>query len=438
MPDHAPAGEALAAAVLRVTTARDASLASMPMPRILAAIDRAVLRWLDPAYPLRTQAERKLPGVTGYSPEMVHECLPLLLEPFRRIGLEAMLLTEFGGLEAPTGPRLITHILAGNIPSIGPESIIRALLMRAASIVKPATGDPLMPSLFAKSLMEADVEIGACVGVLPWQGGRQDLESQAFAASGAIIAYGGQEAIESLRRLAPPSVPFIEHGQRISFAAVAREALQPEGLRALAAQAAWDISFFDQQGCVSPQAIFVEDGGVIAPMEFAQALAEAMTAVELRLPRGRLSAGETAAIQQVRGTWEMRSAAGHPVAMLHSSASTAWTILYEQGARLEPTCLNRTVRVIAWDSLDRLPDALGAHARYLQTAGIAASQSRMSTLRPMLQAVGVTRICELGRMQQPPADWLHDGRHPLRELAGIQPLPNGKSSSLTLQAYGVA
>ena len=398
----------------------------MPMSRIVIAIDGAVGHWLDPAYPLRQEAESLLPDITGYSPQMIHIGLPALLKPFQKSGIQAILSSEFGsidglppcttGAEAPVTPRLITHVLAGTIPSIGPETIIRALLLRSASIVRTSRGDPLTAAFFAQSLAEADKEVGACVAVLWWESLAQKLTRQVFAASDAVIAYGGATAVEGLRALAPPEVLFIEHGHRISFALIGREALTDGALRGLAESAAWDVCFFDQQGCVSPHAIFVERGGEMAPMNFARALGEAMAVLEGRLPRGRVSDEERSTIQQLRGAWELRRAAGHSTALLQSAGSTAWTVLYEEDAPLTPTCLNRVVRVIAVDSLNGVPLAASHLRPHLQTAGTAGDPQRLARLAPALTEAGVTRLCAIGQMQHPPADWLHDGRHPLREL----------------------
>lgn len=112
----------------------------------------------------------------------------------------------------------------------------------------------------------------------------------------------------------------------------------------------------------------------------------------------------------------MRQAAGQSVALLASEGSTAWTVLYEEGGVLAPTCLNRVVRVIGLAALEELPPTIGTLGRWLQTAGVAVAPQRLGELAMALSAAGVTRICPIGQMQHPPASWLHDGRHPLRDL----------------------
>ena len=405
-----------------IVAAREAHLARMPVDHIVDAIDAAVELWLDPGYRLRQVAEESLPKVTGYSQAMIREGLPLLLEPFRRPGLEALLAAEVGDatvLDEPQkprswarGPRLTTHILAGNIPAVAAETIVRALLVKSASLVKSSSRDPLFPALFAQSIAEVDPQIGMAIGVLWWKGGSPGLDEAALNPADAIIAYGNEQAIEQVRRLAKPGVPFVEHGPRISFAAVGREALAGDGLPDLADRVAWDVSLFDQQGCMAPHAVYVERGGNWPPSDFAAALAEAMGRMEKRLPPGRVAPEAAAAIQQIRGVYEVRRAAGEAVALFASHGSTAWTVSYEENpGTLQPSCLNRMVRVIAIDDLSLAAGAARPMARYLQTAGLACSEDRVPGLTRQLLEAGVTRVCAVGRMQHPPASWRHDG-HP--------------------------
>ncbi len=426
MPAVTPA--LLEEAAERVAEARDAYLATLPVQRIVDVIDAAIGRWLDPGYRLRQAAEALLPAVTGYSRPMLQRGLPQVLRAFRRDGLLALLRSELGDPRAlddppapgdprPLGPRLTAIVLAGNIPAVAVESLVHALLVKSACLVKASSRDPLFPALFAQSLAEVDGDLGAAVAVVCWKGGSAELDRAALAGADAVIAYGGADAVDSVRGLAPPDARCVVYGPRISFAAVGREALRRDGLDDLAAGAALDVSLFDQQGCVAPHAVYVEEGGQVTPLDFARALAAAMQAFEGRYPRQRLAAGDAGRIQQLRGAWRMRQAAGQGVALFESEGSTAWTVAFDEKAfELRPSCLNRVVTVIPLDDLARLPEAVAGLRPLLQTVGLAAPEERVHSLAPGLAAVGVSRICPVGRMQEPPATWRHDGRPNLLPL----------------------
>ena len=208
----------------------------------------------------------------------------------------------------------------------------------------------------------------------------------------------------------------MEHAHRVSFAVVGRESLDRENVASVAERAAYDISLFDQQGCVSPHVVYVEQGGITAPDEFAERLAEAMAALDREMPRGRLSVEEIAAIRQTRMDAELRELRDEPVRLLASPGGTAWTVIYEEDPTFVPSCLNRTVRVKALTDLEDLPELLRPICRYLQSAGVALRSARQARLAEALAPLGVCRVCPIGRMPHPPLTWHHDGGFSLLPL----------------------
>src|SRR5439155_26710041 len=74
-----------------------------------------------------------------------------------------------------TGPRLLVHFAAGNLPSPTLMSIVLGLLARSGQFVKSATGADLLARLFAHPLYEVDPKLGACFAIAVWRGGRTQL-----------------------------------------------------------------------------------------------------------------------------------------------------------------------------------------------------------------------------------------------------------------------
>ena len=400
----------------RAVAARRRSLSRMPALHIANVLAEAVAKWQDHSYRLRRYAEALLPEITGYSPAMIRHGLPYLLSTFTSDGLLDLIRTEVGDPSALderaiAGPELTLHILAGNIPAVPVETMVRALLVKSACLVKPSSRDPLFPALFARSIAEVDPQLAEAVAVLWWKGGKRAIEAAAFARADAVIAYGGAEAIAAARQQAPPGAIFIEHGPKVSFAAIAREALTHDTLPHIARAAAWDVSLFDQQGCVSPHAVYVERGGSLSPIAFATRLAEELAAIDRTLPRGRLSMDEAAQVQSARAAAEMQEAAGRRVTLFRSQQTTAWTVIFDaESLELSLSCLNRVVRVIPVDDLTDVPGFVRPLGPYLQSVGVAVPERRLPAFAKALEAVGVTRICELGEMQRPAPSWRHDGK----------------------------
>lgn len=407
-----------------ITRARDRYLATLPIHAILGVIDRAVARWLDPEYPLREMAKTALPEVTGLSQPMIASTLPKMLEGYRRDRLLRLLEDELGdplvldgfrpragGYSRVFGPKLITHVFSGNIPALAVPGLISALLVKSASLAKASSEEPIFPALFARSLAEEDPRLGECLAVLWWKGGDEALEEIVFSRADVVVAYGTDRAMESIRTQVKGR--FIRHGHKLSFGIIGREALS--NAEQVAQDAAYDVSLFDQQGCLSPHLFYVEEGGAISPEGFAHALTNAMEVLEQRLPRGRISREEALKVLQLRGAYEFKEIAGKGV-IVYAGEGMAWTVIYEEDPTFLPSCLNRTVRVKPVKDIFEVLDLVAPFRPYLSTAGLAVSPDRLVPLADGLGRLGVSRICPIGRMQHPPISWHHDGRFQILDL----------------------
>ncbi len=408
-----------------VLAAREQVLARRPVESLISAIDRAIQIWLDPVSPERRQAEAALPAITGLSSQMIRCTLPAMLQPYQRGLLERFLVEELGGLgyldrflhywggkRKAFGPRLVTQVLAGNLPGVGMESLILALLVKAAVLVKTASPEPLFPALFARSLARIDPELGECLLVVNWKGGEGELEEAAFSRAEVVIAYGTDKSLSEIHGRV--SGHFLGYGHKVSFGFIGREAL--DRVPAVAYQAACDTALFDQQGCLSPQLFYVERGGKITPEGFAQAFASALAEVQRRLPRGSLSPAENIAIQQARDEAEWQAIAGKRVVLHTSPQGTDWTVIYDEDPTFLSSPLNRTVRVKPLDDVQQIAEFLRPWRTYLEAAGVAVTSERLPVVAEILGEAGVARICPIGKMQKPSLSWHHGGRLCLRDL----------------------
>lgn len=398
------------------------ALAHMPIADIVEAIDRAVTPWGDPGAAGRREVVKALSEETGYSPAMVDVALHDIARAFRGDELWRLLRRELpepevldrfvaragGGWERAYGPGLTAIVLSGNVFPVAAESMILCLLAKSPCLVKASTRDRLFPDLFARALAATDPRIAEALAVTWWPGGDAEIERALFGTADAVIVYGGAEAVAAVRERTPAAARFIAHGPRISFGIVApSHAADPVTARA----AADDVSMFDQQGCVSPHTLYVL-GGPENARAFARLLAAEMARVERTTPRGRLPAEDAARIHQARGAAECRP----DVEVLRPPTGTAWTVIADPGPAFAASCLNRVVYVKPLAHLDDLPDLLAPVQPYLQTAGVAGDDAFRLTAANILGPLGVARVCPLGRMHHPPAEWRHDGRPRLLDL----------------------
>ncbi len=313
------------------------------------------------------------------------------------------------------GPVLTFHVGAGTVPGVSVTSMIRALLVKSAVLVKPGLGDVVLPVLFAEALAEEAPALSDALAVTYWPGGSSPLEGLALERAEAVVAYGGNEAIGALRAGTPVTSRFVAYHHRLSIGLVGREALTAERASHVARMAARAVSMFDQRGCVSPHAIYVEEGGALGPGEWADLLASAMAELEMRIPAGNLTASEASAVHQMRGSAELREASGSDVRVLRADASF-WTVILEEDVRFTPSCLNRVVTLVPIPDLSDVTGSLGEFGRHLQTVAIECSQDRMPMLAESLSRAGATRVTSFEEAPWPPPWWHHDGASVLAGL----------------------
>ncbi len=381
---------------------------------VLAAIDRVITRWLEPEYHLRQIAERELPATTGFSVATIRHGLPLLLHPLRAEAVRALLDSELGdchvldgihGGRRARGAALITHVLSGNIPGLAAAPIVLSLAVKSAALIKSAAGDPIFPALFAASIREVDEELGQCLAVTHWRGGDRSIEDIAFAAADLVVASGSDAAIAAIAARVPGR--FIGHGHKVSFAVIGKECLADgEAASQLARRLAYDVSLWDQQGCLSPQLCYVESNGAVTPEQFAGLLADGLTHYAIALPPRPLCLDEKAAVLHFRQETEWH----RERTLLASPTCPDWSISVEPDAEFRPTCLSRCIRVKAVGSLTELAAALAPQRCHLEAAGVAVGAERRVALAETLAASGVHRICPIGTMQVPPLSWRQGGR----------------------------
>ncbi|MDM0044476.1 acyl-CoA reductase [Variovorax dokdonensis] len=416
----------------RVRQASARHLKTMTVSDIIAVIDRAVARLLDRDDPFRIQAERLLPIVSGFDADMIRKGLTGYLKTFRAPQLKRFVAEDFanpkvldefqptpkGGAVRAFGPDLLVHSWAGNVPALPLWSLVCGLLAKAGSVGKVPSAEPLFAGWFAQLLAEVHPPWAECLAVVWWRGAGDEAASTLFAKADTVMAYGGNEALDALRRRLPASTRFLPHGHKLGVGLVAASALDALHGPRQARLAAWDVARYDQQGCYSPHVFYVERGGAVSPRQFADYLAAELANLHCRYPRRTLLLEDSAAMARWRQAveWQAMGEAGDSVSLIADGAADWGVAHFERMQPLAPTALQRHVQVIAVEHFDEVMPQLAPHARFLQTAGVAAAPAELFRLAEQLGAVGVTRISAIGSMTTPQAGWHHDGRFSLLDL----------------------
>jgi hypothetical protein len=413
---------------------RERYLAHRHTHSLVHLLSEVAKSWLEPNYSFRRLALEQGPAETGFSAPTLASGLDCFFRQLTQENFQALLEQDLGhahrldklvAAEAEQkanrgaiaiAPELLVHIAAGNLPVPTLMSIVLGVLVRSAQFVKCATGATLLPRLFAHSLYEAEPKLGACLEVAEWRGDNHTLTDVLYNEADCVTATGADSTLEAVRARVPARTRFVGYGHRVSFAHVSHRVLTGLNTRKVVERAAADVVAWNQLGCLSPHVIYVEEGGALSAEQFAEALAEELEQREALEPRGELPVEAAAAIASRRSLYEVRAAHSPDTRQWVSRNSTAWTVVYEADPRFQLSCLNRFIYVKGVKDLkDALQNADSVHGK-VSTVGLAAPEDKAQELATELARWGVTRVCPLGQMRNPPLAWRHDGRPALGDL----------------------
>jgi hypothetical protein len=226
-------------------------------------------------------------------------------------------------------PELIYHVCAGNLAVSACTSLVHGLLIGSRNILKlPGERDD----------SSARSEILDFVRRLPAPLRRRveihrELDPVAFARAEAIIAFGSDATMESLRAKARWDQKFIAHGHALSLLWLDdADALTARQARACAV----DILTYDQLGCLSPQAIYLRSCNDWEKLgqKLSTALEREWRKIE-RKPARPLSVA--ARITEAR---DLAAALGHRV-WLPPRGHLGWTIIHDPDPTVRPSPLQR-------------------------------------------------------------------------------------------------
>ncbi len=352
-----------------------AALAAASDERVLAWIERGLAR-------LAEEAER---GRLG--PDDVGS--PLSGPTFRdaivtsaavRVELEQAL-AALAGLR---GPERIAMVLPSNVETVIVRPLVWALLARAAITVRVSSRRPGVAARLASILAEEGSTLARAIALAPSDRADAAALRDLVEHAERVHVWGSDETMRVYRALAGEKL--VPHGSGLSLALLSRDARPTEAsFDALAL----DVARYDQRGCLSPQALLVEEGGAISAEEAARALDTALTRVERVLPRGALTPEERSAERRFRDT-------AHALAALVLEGE-AHAVSIERGElRGSPGLRNVVVHPVGAAAIEDLSARLGGHLKSVgvfDDADLARVSARLA--RP------TAHVVPLGAMQTP-------------------------------------
>ena len=401
--------------------AAGAPLRRRPRRERVQVLGRVLERFRAPESPERQRLERELPEATGFSSATVREGLARALAPFSAAALEALVERELDALgkrRVAVGFEATAVLLGGAVPTPTLPALAGPLALGSPVLARSSSHDPVTARVFAAALAAEDAELGAALALVSFPSD-DDLALGELLATPCVVAFGSDETMAAVGARLGPTQRFVRHGHRLSLAVLGEEARGGKDLADAAAALALDVALWDQQGCLSPVAVYVL-GVERVPDELVEALAAGFAEAARRWPRGRVLSDATARFAVERDTAQLRAAAGADVRVV---AGRGFVLVAEPDAAFRGSPLQRFVRVHPAPSAERLLEAVAPLGPHLAAVGVAGLGPLAGRLEPELAALGASRICPLGALQAPPLDWAHDQLGvllPLARLADIE------------------
>ncbi len=353
----------------------------------------------------------------GVESERAAQMLREAAEFLCRAGLETKLRRELGenpftlrqiedGIwekHVPLG--VLTHIAAGNAAGLPAFSVLEGLLAGNINLLKlPGNDDGLSTSLLLR-LMEIEPLLAEYIYVFDLPSTDAESIGKLLAVSDAVAVWGSDFAVSGIRALAPPSLPIIDWGHKMSFAWITRACETPKALQGVAR----DVCETEQLLCSSPQCLYYETDSFEELKSFAGRFAAVLDSTCRQLPPQPLEPGVQAEITALKALVRVEEL----IERKKVYEGEGWSVIVDMEPVLKPSPMFRTVFVKPM-TRDTLFDTLRSQKGYLQTVGLACGAEEYESLCEGLFRCGVCRVMPCGQMASNYAGEPHDGQMALR------------------------
>ena len=312
---------------------------------------------------------------------------------------------------APLGT--LVHIVPGNAATVAPLSVLEGLMAGNINILKNSSKNGNFPQLVLKALSDADEagHLKSFVYAFQISSKQEHLLKKLYQIANGIAAWGGEESVAAVKKMAAPSARIIDWGHKISFAYVSSS--KKEDQKSLEA-IAYDICVIEQQACSSPQCLFLDTDSREELDEFAEHFSEILAQVSNQFPQKEPSIHESAEISGITQVARTSEALGETKVI--EDPNHIWRILVDYKSSLRPSPLYRTIWIKPLRA-NKIVSVLEPLRTYLQSAGLACRREELFELSTHLFRAGVTRVMPPGKMLDAYEGQPHDGVYALQRYA---------------------
>ncbi len=266
--------------------AKGGLLRSLFIERIGEAIAAALQNMLGD---LSGEIRGKLSQSTGLSELMVDWSLRTSIPQGGReffVHMEKALMQSPLPGSVPVPSRLSVVWLSGNVFTASLRALLVPLLLRVPVIAKVSSRDELFPRFLKRHLNRVDAEVGAALEIVSLPRDNHDFEDALLSQADVVSVYGNDATIRELRGRVPATTQFIAHGHGLGAIYVGRGAFDSASkIEKAAKDIALDVAAYDQRGCLSPHAVWVDCAAGLSCAPILLQHGRSVRRSALRLPR---------------------------------------------------------------------------------------------------------------------------------------------------------
>ena len=307
-------------------------------------------------------------------------------------------------------PIRIVHILAGNAPGVAMSTIVRAALTKGVHLLKMPSNDLFTAVAILRTMSEVAPDHPVCrsFSAVYWRGGDETIEGMLFRSQffDKISAWGGESSLRNAAKYLAPGFELVPFDPKSSISMIGASAHESsESVALVAARAAADSVYFNQEACTTSRFHFVE-GTTEQVDEYCSALLS-----ELTLERRYTSEKVAEPSREIRDEVEVLANLEPLYRVFGRCDGRGLVIRSEAPVDFFPS--GKTVNVV---NVASLHDALKYVNVATQTIGIYPDDAKV-TLRDSLMAAGAQRVVSLGKVSDGSiVGFPHDGFYPLHRF----------------------
>ncbi len=399
------------------------AFAKTSLQEIIATLDSFSMLWKEDGEYFN-HALTHLSSESSFPIEEIRSTLEILPNLLKRESIERRVDAEFQPrelLDSFCKPRhflgrvraiplgVVLHVTAGNVFLSSIDSLIMGLITKNISLIKVSSQNTFFPLFFAEKLLEHDKTkiVSDKFSILHWKGGDIEVEGHIKKKVDGIIAWGGEEMMESYRSHLPKEVKLLDFGPKISLQVITAQALQNKELLNVAQAVVRDVIPWNQGACSSPQNLYLQNG--IDQDSFLRALE---VAFQDAVPRSNIPPDEAVEVlkEYHRGLYSELMGEGKII------KGEDFLIHREANSFLRPSPLNRSLIIKPFVNEEDLFQSLSPFQYYLQSCSYLLHEEEKEIYLEALASAGIKRFSPLGTITWGMEGAPHDGRQVLREL----------------------